>query len=46
MSHGARLLGLASKLDVAGVMDGRLEAMMDAVMLFISEDALDNVMYR
>ncbi|XP_063895450.1 uncharacterized protein LOC110380322 [Helicoverpa armigera] len=45
MSHGARLLGLASKVDVTGLTKGQLEPMLDALLLIISEDAMDNVMY-
>ncbi|KAJ8721111.1 hypothetical protein PYW08_006576 [Mythimna loreyi] len=45
LSHGARLLGLASKVDVRGVMEGRLEPMLDAILLLITEDSLDNVMF-
>lgn len=46
MSHGARLLGLASKADVKGVMNGNLEAMVDALILVISDESLDNIMFR
>ncbi|KAH9638488.1 hypothetical protein HF086_016813 [Spodoptera exigua] len=45
MSHSARLLGLASKVDVKGIMDGHLEAMVDALILVISEASLDNIMF-
>ncbi|CAH1634658.1 unnamed protein product [Spodoptera littoralis] len=45
MSHSARLLGLASKVNVKGVMDGNLEAMVDALLLVISDESLDNIMF-
>lgn len=46
VGHGARLLGLASRLDVAGVLDAKLEALVDTLMLLINDETLDSVLYR
>ncbi|XP_075981913.1 lipid droplet defective isoform X2 [Anticarsia gemmatalis] len=45
VSHGARLLGVASKVDLAGVMKGRVDALIDTGLLLINEDILDSVLY-
>ncbi|CAH0591712.1 unnamed protein product [Chrysodeixis includens] len=45
VGHGARLLGLASRLDVAGLKDNKLEAVLDMMMLLINDETLDSVLY-
>lgn len=46
ISHGARLLGVASKLDLAGLRDGKIDALLDTGLLLIQDDILDSIGYR
>ncbi|CAB3232753.1 unnamed protein product [Arctia plantaginis] len=45
VSHIARLLGVASKLDLAGLRDGKLDALLDTGLLLIKDDILDSIGY-
>ncbi|XP_063366023.1 uncharacterized protein LOC134654508 [Cydia amplana] len=45
ISHLARLLGVASGMDVQALMEGRLAAMLDFVMRLLTDEILDSVVY-
>ncbi|XP_030023361.2 uncharacterized protein LOC115442462 [Manduca sexta] len=45
VAHATRLVGVASHVDVAGVMEGRLEAMIDMMMTILMDETMDSVLY-
>nr|XP_037871414.1 uncharacterized protein LOC101740576 isoform X2 [Bombyx mori] len=45
LSHAARLLGVASDLDVKGAMEGKLESIVDVVVTILSDDIVHSVLY-
>ncbi|XP_052744551.1 uncharacterized protein LOC112055070 isoform X2 [Bicyclus anynana] len=45
VEHVSRLLGVASRLDVNGVMEGKLTAMIDAGMQLLMDDTVDSILF-
>ncbi|KAL0830195.1 hypothetical protein ABMA28_003651 [Loxostege sticticalis] len=45
LKHMGRLVGLASTMDVTGVMQGKLAPTLDLVMEILAEDSLNSVVY-
>lgn len=46
LEHVARLMGVASGMDVEDLLEGRLAAMLDFVMRLLTDEILDSVVYR
>ncbi|KAM3956338.1 LOW QUALITY PROTEIN: lipid droplet defective [Aphomia sociella] len=45
ISHVARLVGLASKIDISGVVEGRLTSVLDLMMQVLMDDTLTGIVY-
>ncbi|XP_073954372.1 uncharacterized protein [Choristoneura fumiferana] len=45
LDHVARLMGVASGMDVAELMEGKLAAMLDFVMRLLTDETLDSVVF-
>lgn len=46
LSHISRLLGVASFVDIPGVMEGEFTALIDTVLQVLQEDVLGVILYR
>lgn len=46
LTHASRIFGVASKLDVAGMMEGELTSILDFILKILQEDTMDSVIYR
>ncbi|XP_050355241.1 uncharacterized protein LOC126776662 [Nymphalis io] len=45
MDHIARALGVVSGIDIQGVLEGKLESLLDTGMQLIMDDTLDSILY-
>lgn len=46
LTHTARLAGVVSTLEVRAAVDGRLDALLDVLVVLLTDDSVDAVAYR
>lgn len=46
VEHVSRILGVASRVDIDGVIDGKLTSMIDAGMQLLMDDTVESILYR
>lgn len=46
VEHISRILGVASRVDIDGVIDGKLTSMIDAGMQLLMDDTVESILYR
>lgn len=46
LSHVAKLTGVASAMDISGVMEGKLAAMLDVLARVLMDENVDSILFR
>lgn len=46
LEHLARIMGVVSKLDIEGVINGKLAPMLDTMMRLLMDETLESLLYR